>query len=528
MSTASCLFVATFAPPRERLAALERLYAPLGLETCTVEERGGAWLGRLAGPGGPLPDLLAWGAPLGAAGHTAGELLTASDARLREIVVGMGALVAASPDRLRLVTAPSGPLALHVADGPGGTVWSTHAVAAAWLARGDAELDPAAVPEYLAFDFVGGGRTLVRGVAPVAPATVVDVGGGARSFWPPAERWAPVPEPEAQAHAERALLVALQRRLGARTDLALTAGADSRVLAVALAELGADWRAFTWGDDGWPDVDGARAVAAALGAPFSRSLEWLDDDVLRARFAADAVWADGLAALSFAARTWPADAAAVLGGMGGEVGRAFYYAPAAAPGAAAGDLAGHLHAEAWVESAAASGQDGWRRLDVVYAEQRVARWGRTQVPPLAADFVPGFCAVDVARGLVSLPLADRTGDAFHRRFVAARRPDLALPAPAPPAPAGRARRLARRVRRRVRPPTAPADAFVVEALGRRPVTRAWLVEEVLEAPVILDAMGRPWAERTREGLLRGEPRPSAQALLAAGPVALAGALSALR
>jgi len=237
----------------------------------------------------------------------------------------------------------------------------------------------------------------------------------------------------------------------------------------------------------------------------------------------------------------------VVGGMAGEVGRAFYYQRATAGPEPAGRkaLVDHLHpedrlpgarretqrltrrrVERWVEAAASSGHRGWRVLDVVYAEQRVARWGRTQVPCIDADFVAGFAGAHVLRGLTSLPLADRTSDGFHRRFVAERLPELPLSPPPPPPPApSRARALAGRARRRLRPPPPATDAFFLDAWQRLPSTRDWLLDEVLAAPLITTVMGEAWARATRDGLLRGERRATEQARLAAGPVALAAALA---
>lgn len=473
-----------------------------------------------------------WGAPFGTADGAGWE--TADDAALRGACVGIGAAVS----ERRIVTAPSGPTALYRASGPDGEAYATHAVAAAWLAFGEARVDVDALPELLAFDFPGGERTLIEGVSPVPPATAIEHG-VARSWWPAAERWAPVPEDEAHAHAERALLETLAARVGDDAVLMLTAGADSRVLALALAELGRPFGALVWGEEGWREVVGARAVAEHVGAPLERRSHWRSDAELRARFDAEARWTDGVLALSPSERLWPDAAGAVVFGAAGEVGRAFYHraggrsliealAPEARLPGAPREVAAAVRAsaEGWLAQAERVA-DGWRALDVLYAEQRVARWGRGQVPALAAVFVGGFCPVEVMRGLSSLPLAERRADAFHRRFVADRAPALGLPAP-PPVSARRGRRPGwARPRRSVPPP--PGDPFVVGLWSDRPESRAWVCDEALGPGSPAErAMGPAWCASTRDGFLRGERRTTEQALLAAGPAALETGLRELR
>ena len=473
-----------------------------------------------------------WGAPFGAGGGDGWESF--DDAQLRRAMVGVGCAVGAR----RIVTAPSGPTALYTARGPAGDVYATHAVAAAWLAFGAARIDLAAVPELLAFDFAGGERTLIEGVSPVPAATVID-DGVARSWWPAAERWAEVPEPDAHGHAERALLETLDARTSDGAVLMLTRGADSRVLALALAELGRPFGAVVWGDEGWREVSGAREVAEHVGARIERRSHWRTDDEVLPRFDAEARWTDGVLALSLADRIWPEAASEVVFGAAGEVGRAFYHREggrspleALAPGARLPDApddvvaAVRAGAEGWLAEAAEVA-DGWRALDVLYAEQRVARWGRAQIPPIGAAFVGGFCPVEVGRGLSSLPLADRRGDGFHRRFVADRAPALALPAP-PPAPRP-SRRPAWLPRRPARPAPPPAGEPFVQALwAERPQTRAWVCDAALGADSPAErAMGAAGCARTRAGFLRGERRATEQALLAAGPAALEAALRGL-
>jgi hypothetical protein len=107
----------------------------------------------------------------------------------------------------------AGPATLHSAEGGGVTAYASHAVAAGLLAGLDLQVDTAAVPEFIALDFVGGERTLVAGVRVLPPASVADAA-GVRPYWPDAERWRHVAD--AYEHTERSLLATLAERTMAR------------------------------------------------------------------------------------------------------------------------------------------------------------------------------------------------------------------------------------------------------------------------------------------------------------------------
>lgn len=513
--------------PRPDLDLLLGEIAVGGQRPCNQDDRGWTW-------GEALPAQL----------RSAGGVLRASDTNLRAID-GCTASITAQFGSARLLTAPSGPTTLYASERRGLQVWSTHAVAAAILATGAPELDPTVVPELLAFDFVGGDRTLLRDVRAVAPGTVVDFTATKvteRSYWPPRERWAPVSENEAYEHAASSLLETLERRLTALPDaqVALTGGLDSRVLVVAMRELGLSPKAFTWGDPSWPDVQGACHVAATLGLTH-RVLPplWLSSSEALADLDRRARWTDGVCGLAPVERTWPADPrTGVLGGMGGETGRSFYYRPprsdrkllaqlrleARLPGATreASEVL-RARVKSWLATAEeTSDPDSWRPLDVLYAEQRVTRWGRSQLPWREGPMVGAFTPVEVARGLTSLPLAERLSDGFHRRFINSRAPELAPALPVPPR-----RSSARRAMRRLRRPPS-RDPLVASLWAERPEARAWVTDYVLEHPLIRDALGDDWVRGTRRGFVGGEPRAAQQALLAAGPVSLSDALLRLR
>jgi hypothetical protein len=558
MSTASCAFAVRHLRPgaddvlARRIAALERFYAPVGLQgSAGGEAAPGVSVGAI-GEAADDDRLLCWGAPFGAVAPTGDEVLAASELRLRREMVGSGLAFAWDGRTTRVLTAPSGPVGGYHARSDQFEVWASHAVAAAWLASGDARVDPEAVAELLAYDFCGHGHSLVTGAQPIAHATRVELGPDGvvtDCWWPSRERWAPVAPEEAHEHIAGALRDTLLRRTGARAGLCLTAGADSRVLAIALRELGVEQSAITWGEPGWPEVEGSERVAAALEIPWRAVARWRDDDEIAARADAEARWSDGAFGIAPSSRVWPGEPA-VLVGAAGEVGRAFYWRAQAGgpePGNPSaltdalfpeGRLAGgrpetqamiRERVGGWVDQALESGRRGWSALDVLYAEQRVGHWGRSQVPSLDSDFLAGFGPVEVMRGLSSLSHADRLGDGFHRAFVGARRPDLALAEPVPPpSPPGRVRRLAGRRRRR-RPASTPAgNPFLLDLWARRPATRARVAEAVLADPLIAEPLGAGWCTATRDGFLAGDSRATELALMAGGPVGLAAALRELQ
>ena len=509
------------------MARLERLYRD--------EVHVGAAVGAIGGaPGGS--GLISFGNPAAQLGG----------------LTPPAAAVAWDADVTELATATFGPACLYEARGEL-RAWSTHAAAAAILATGGAAVDETALPELLAAEFTGGARSLVRGVTALAPGARVriDVDGVRHEPGPPlAERWAPVEDP--QRAAETALVESLGRRLeaAAAPALGLTGGLDSRVAAVALREAGVPFRAFTWGQPDWPDADPARRVAAALGVDHEFvGLDLLPDDEALREARRAAAWTDGSALLAIGRVRWPAEIGAFVTGGAGEIGRAFYYRLAARnyrrprPRQLARLLAADLHArlgsdaaearraiadaaDAWVAEAAGAGIGGWRILDVVYAEQRVRRWGRAMMPERAVALVPAFGVPEVARALASLPLEERVADGFHRRFLARLAPELA---PAAPGAGQRAlvpafaRRAAAAARRRRGMPA--ARGALAGEWASRPGFRTWVADEVLAWAPYRELLGAGWCERTREEFLAGSARGERLALLAAGPVALAGALA---
>jgi hypothetical protein len=448
-----------------------------------------------------------------------------------------------SAERAHATTTSAGPAALYEAGDDELRVTATHAVAAALLAGIEPRINTSAVAQFIAFDFVGDDDTLIERVRCLPPPT------------PAAERWRLVPESDAYEFTKTALETSLAEQIGSRrVAIALTAGLDSTAGAIAITDLGADAFAFTWGEPDWPDSTGAAETAARLGIEHRvLPAQLLDDEDCLAALDHAARWRDGVARLAVSPPKYPEDTDAVAGGMGGEVGRTFYYdawVPLKRPNPSHARLAAHLTARSrlvgadaqvrhelelttlrWVEAAAESGLSGWELLDVLYADQRVRRWGRSQLPPMDPDFVAMFTPVDVMRGLLSFPRRERLGTGFHGRLLSERGFAVRKQAELPP-DYGRVelalRRLRWRMRRRPAAPQAePVDPYIPWVWNQRPRSRAF-VGEALENPLIADTMGGSWSDRTADGFRAGRAQTAECALRAAGIVAFERALAELR
>jgi hypothetical protein len=538
-----------------RLRALQSFYAPLGDVQAQIRQwpSAGLIVGRLAvgHRPDPLESVESWGEQVNARWSDPEALLGATNEELREDP-GMFMVCGVTRSRARIVTSAAGPAPAYVASSEQLRVWSTHAVACGWLARGSVQLDSDALPEHVAFDFVGGRRTLLSGVSTVPPGSVVDLVEGAGStstYWSDVDRWEPVPEEEAYCAAETGLLRTLERRVGrSAAMLGLTAGKDSRVLAAALKNLDIPFSSFTWGEPGWPDVVGATALAAALGVPHrTESSLFLNGDEALSELDRLSRWCDGVTSLALAQRTWPGETDAWITGAGGETGRAYYWGRAYRESADPTDLLRVLRVERrlgpganpsarellsdrvaeWVMDAQATNASGWRTLDVLYAEQRVRRWGRSQIPPLPGAFVGGFTPVAVARPLSSLRIGDRLTDEFARQFVHRRAPALASASPAAGDRRSPFRLLAHRVRSRVSRRTQDGGDPVLRALlADRPQVVDY-VAGVLESEWAVDRLGSEWSHTTMRGVMAAQRRPTERAFALCGPIALASAIAEL-
>jgi hypothetical protein len=230
---------------------------------------------------------------------------------------------------------------------------------------------------------------------------------------------------------------------------------------------------------------------------------------------------------------------AFVNGAGGETGRCFYYADRAL-GEPPADLARvvsepladriagarpeaiealHERVRSWVAEAEGTGVEGWRVLDVLYAEQRVRRWLRGMLPQLPAAMVGAFTAPEVQRGLASLPVEERASSGFHRRFIEERAPEL-LPQVGTRDSGGGRRPLAR-IARRLRRGSLDGEWTA------RPEYRDWIADAVLGSPLAIEGLGERWCARTRSRFYAGDAFAMERALWLGGPVALQEALREL-
>jgi hypothetical protein len=490
---------------------------------------------------------LTWGGSLPWALSTGEALRSAGEKELRGLDGVLGAVAACEEEVCVIEGAGTGFPALHEARSSVAEAWSSHAVAAAWLAHGSVAVDPDAVVELIGYKYVGGNRSMLRGVTVVDAATRIRVhtrGVERETWWPAGERWSLVDQEVAYEHTEAALLESLARRVGpGGVMLGLTAGLDSRVAAVALRVLGIPFEAVTVGAPGDYDVEGAAGVARGLGVKHRiLAVEPTTDSSPRSAADAQARWNDGSGrAAAVRARASDLGAVTFVTGGGGETGRALLYRLTARNyrrptqrqlarlAASTGGVEGarpeavglvRRRSEEAVARAYELGCTGWHALDVVAADERERRIYRALSTPGSSDLVVSFCVPDVQRGLTSLPLAERLDDGFHRRFIARHAPAVA-PAPGPSQRPGLppfARRLASATRARL-PQGAPPGVPLP------PDVDAWLAD-VLASPILTGPLGPGWARRVREGIASGDAEAIETALIAAAPVALSEALEA--
>ena len=455
-------------------------------------------------------------------------------------------------------------VAAYTAEGPEATAWASHATAAAFLATGRATFDHERLPELIARNFVGGGRTLVSESSVMEAATVVDLSGSeasSRSYWPAAERWAAEAEQEAVINAESALRATLTQRASSlgRMELGLTAGLDSTVAALVLKDLGIPVRAFTWAREGGPEVAEALRTSEVLGIEHQRltpvepepgsSVGWIHS---RSR------WSEGIGAASVVERSWPPGMAAAIVGVGGEIGRAFFYTAGVAnafPRPSPRQLLRFFDAgrairtatrrarrllrnaeSAWIEESLEAGLTGWRCLDFVYGEQRVRNWGRSMTPHLNAPVISAFATPEVARAMSSMPLEARVADGFHRALLA-RNGALSLDPPDTPGDPSALRAAAARIpgarfaAHQVRVRRRPRDTELWDGRdvwSRHPEAQDWIACHALESAAVIDVMGDRWAGETARGFLAGHKHATETAMQAAGAVAFLESLEDVR
>jgi hypothetical protein len=434
-----------------------------------------------------------------------------------------------------------------------GDAVSTHAIVAALLGNGRVGIRPEALAELLAFGHPANDAHVVDDVVALEADTCLEVtSSGVRDRSPTAPRLELVPEDAAYTHAVHSLHAALDAgaRRG-RIALGLTAGRDSRVVAAALRAGGLEAQTYTWGAGDAPDAAGATAVATSLGLDHRTiSPRMLADDEVVAVARAAVTWTEGTAPIGVVDGHRELGVDVNVTGAGGELGRAFHYAYVAQnrrqpttrhlealwqPHVTLDDTidpAAREHvrdaARTALGRAAQTDVTGWRLLDVVYAQQRMRRWGRSGIAPTSdAAYLPAFLEPEVARSLISLPLRDRLTDGFHRRYLSEHAPEIALPAPRRQrawVPAA-ARRVASSVRRRRVSPPPPAD--IGHFATHYPATLSYLRDTVLRHPLVARGLGDNYAERLAREVEHGNGVAVLAALQLGGATLMADATAGL-
>jgi hypothetical protein len=128
------------------------------------------------------------------------------------------------------------------------------------------DIDPEALVEFFHFGCIYEDRTFFPGIRKINPDTVVccDSNGSISFLRKPLADIAVLPQRSFDALLEDFALAARAERV----SVDITGGADSRLLATALAYFGLPFETATSGRQGIPDLRIGERVAAALGRPF--------------------------------------------------------------------------------------------------------------------------------------------------------------------------------------------------------------------------------------------------------------------
>jgi asparagine synthase (glutamine-hydrolysing) len=158
----------------------------------------------------------------------------------------------------------------------GGQIAFASTVPALRAAGFNGAIDPQAVQEFLAFNFITDDRTIYQGVSKLAAGTILEWKNGAfstRSYWsvPHPEEVSPIRFEEAVEETERLLIESVRLRLFADVPIGvlLSSGVDSALVCWAMSKLNANIMAFTVSTPGDPaDEAGAtQETANLLGIP---------------------------------------------------------------------------------------------------------------------------------------------------------------------------------------------------------------------------------------------------------------------
>lgn len=416
---------------------LRRLYRPYLGPDLTVTTRSVTGAGSTVAivdeyPGRTeLRDLVVWGDPVGASGPaTVAEVRAAltDDVRCRDLL-GSFVLVQMSDAEVVLRTSSDLVHTLKHCSGPYGDAWATQGFAAVVASGRRPSVVPERIPEFVHYDFVLADDELLDGVRVLGEATSVTVGlaeAQERCYWPLSDR---LRGGVGDAATLRVVLVDSLFRLTERPGLhlALTAGRDSTLLASCLNEAGRSLPSFTFGSMHTPDGIGAAAVAAQLGWPHVFVGQQQDAAPSLERLLAATRWSEGMdTAWNFYPP--PLDygevpAQAQVFGLGGEMGRAYYWADwhdraaTADAGAAMSSYASEFgpvvaaalraRAEEFATRLLADGWTGTGVFDAWHARGRVRKWPARTPPPPRTGVVTVYTNAVVARTLLGMPVADR-------------------------------------------------------------------------------------------------------------------------
>lgn len=415
-----------------------------------------------------ISDLFVWGDAIGIRGvATEQELLAAtSGPRWGRDLLGSFVAVRVSDAAVAVVVTPDLVHTLRTVNGPRGQVWATHGLAAVMASGTKPRIAIERIPEFILLDYVFADDELLEGVRVLPEATVVEIDANSvreTDYWPVADRLLSAHDVTAAdlREAIRAGLDRISRRN--RLELALTAGRDSTLLASCLKQMGRDVATFTFGDESTPDGVGASAVAASLGWEHRFVVSRPGGSASIERLLRATRWTDGL---DTAANSYPPrlahshpEGAVHMYGIGGEMGRAFYWSkyrdhpllledpgfvltewrarhltPQAREmllGRARG-FADRLQNEGWLGTGV---YDGW------HARGRVRKWPAHIAQPIGLE---SLCTVytspSIARTLLGIPVHKRVGSVTfdeanrigHDLYAVARSAAANLPAPVTP------------------------------------------------------------------------------------------------
>jgi hypothetical protein len=522
----------------------------------------------------PVPDTsgrTAWGLPVGAAGEATAEELAAvaGDPGAGRSLLGTWVLLEETQDGVLLVSGADLVHTLVRASGPDGVAYATRGLAALTAVGAPLRIALDRVPEYIAFDYVLGDDELLEGTEVLHEAAVVRSdarGDRVSTYWPVEERLAPGAPTDARRLREVVTADVVRMAAVPGAHVALTAGRDSALVASCLRDAGVVVPTLTMGHDAYPDVIGARAVAAAWGTDHRLLAPGPATAPSLARAVCRSAWTEGLETawnLVGGGMRWdgPADVT-WIGGNGGEIGRATYGNGRAHPSPDHGVLVRTMLRESdpahWrkarpalerrmgqaLEEARVPGREGWDPVDVVYARGWMRKWLLRSLPrPEVRGMLTGYTSPEVVRALLDIPLdarvrktvfdeaLDLTGLNLHR---VAQQALPARPTGHPPAPVSPLRRLvppqAGRALRAVRPPVAPgplgqvlaqlpADLVCHEAMGRawwretvHLATRSRRDAHLLWNAVAVEALAQWLAQRPGQGVAPSTARSSETAL----------------